>query len=64
MKELERVECRFHPCCAWQVHPPGWPHCLTLMYPLANPKAAKGRGSAQQGTLASKAEEEDLGPVR
>jgi len=34
------------------------------MYPLASPKAAKGTGSAQQGTLASKAEEEDLRPVR
>ncbi|DBA78226.1 TPA: hypothetical protein ACH3X2_008184 [Trebouxia sp. C0005] len=52
------------PWTVFQVQPPGWPHCLTLMYPLANPKAAKGRGSAQQGTLASKAEEEDLRPVR
>ncbi|DBA76348.1 TPA: hypothetical protein ACH3X1_010059 [Trebouxia sp. C0004] len=52
------------PWTVFQVQPPGWPHCLTLMYPLANPKAAKGTGSAQQGTLASKAEEEDLRPVR
>ncbi|DBB11189.1 TPA: hypothetical protein ACH3X3_006641 [Trebouxia sp. C0006] len=52
------------PWTVFQVQPPGWPHCLTLMYPLANPKAGKGRSSAQQGTLATNAEEEDLRPVR
>lgn len=50
--------------CVQQVQPPGWPHLVTLMYPLADPKRPRAQGSTQQGKHVSGAEEEDVRHIR